>query len=90
MTGLSPSALALDQSATVRAAHHRAMMTTNEGVLDRVARIMAGYLLLSAFFLIDGNARWLTLIGFAPLLTGILGWCPLYGPLRISTCARRS
>jgi len=38
-------------------------MKTNEGITDRVIRMTAGYLILSAFFLIDGNARWLTLVG---------------------------
>jgi hypothetical protein len=65
-------------------------MTTNEGVFDRVARILLGYLLLSAFSLIDGNLKWLTLIGIAPLLTGLVGWCPAYVPFRFSTFARRS
>src|SRR4029079_421042 len=61
-----------------RAARHgyRAGMTPNEGVLDRVVRITAGFLLLSAFFLVDGNLKWLTLIGVAPLVTGLFGWCP--------------
>ena len=65
-------------------------MTVNEGVFDRVVRITAGYLLLSAFFLVDGNLKWLTLFGVAPLLSGMLGWCPAYVPFGFSTCARRS
>ena len=62
-------------------------MTLNEGVFDRVVRITAGYLLLSSFFLIDGDLKWLTLIGIAPLLTGIAGWCPAYVPFGINTCS---
>ena len=27
----------------------------------------------------------LKIVGFVPLLTGIVGWCPLYAPLRFST-----
>lgn len=64
-------------------------MTVNEGVFDRVARITIGFLLLSSFFLIDGNAKWLTLIGIAPMVTGLIGWCPAYAPFGISTCPRR-
>ena len=62
-------------------------MKANEGITDRVIRMAAGYLILSAFFLIDGNARWLTLIGVVPLLTGLFGYCPLYTLLGIRTCA---
>lgn len=65
-------------------------MPVNEGVFDRVVRITVGYLLLSSFFLIDGNLKWLALIGIAPLLTGMLGRCPAYVPFGFSTCARRS
>ena len=60
-------------------------MRTNEGVLDRVVRIVAGFLLVSSFFLIDGNLKWLTLIGFAPMITGLVGWCPAYRLLGIHT-----
>jgi len=60
-------------------------MTTNEGVFDRVVRITAGFLLLSSFFLIDGNLKWLTLIGVMPLLTGLVGSCPAYRLFGIRT-----
>ena len=60
-------------------------MKTNEGITDRVVRMAAGYLILSAFFLIDGNARWLALIGIVPLLTGLFGYCPLYTLLGLRT-----
>lgn len=65
-------------------------MNVNEGVFDRVTRITIGYLLLSSFFLVDGNLKWLTLIGIAPLLSGMIGWCPAYVPWGFSTCAKRS
>ena len=65
-------------------------MKTNEGVFDRVVRITIGYLLLSSFFLIDGNLKWLTLVGIAPIVTGLIGWCPAYVPFGISTCPRRT
>ena len=63
-------------------------MKSNVGVFDRVVRIFAGYMILSAFFLIDGDARWFTLIGVLPLVTGLAGSCPAYVPLGIDT--RRS
>ncbi len=61
-------------------------MKANEGIADRVIRIAAGFLILSLFFLVEGNARWLALIGFVPLLTGLLGYCPVYTLFGISTC----
>jgi hypothetical protein len=60
-------------------------MKPNLGAFDRIVRIFAGYMILSAFFLIDGNARWLTLIGIVPLLSGPAGSCPAYLPLGIDT-----
>ena len=60
-------------------------MTLNEGITDRVVRMAAGYLIVSAFFLIDSDARWFTLIGFAPLLSGLFGYCPVYSLLGVKT-----
>jgi hypothetical protein len=62
-------------------------MTINEGITDRVLRITAGFLILSAFFLVEGNARWFALIGFVPLITGLAGYCPVYSLLGLRTCA---
>jgi len=61
-------------------------MKTNEGISDRVLRIAAGFLILGAFFFVDGNARWLALVGVVPLLTGLVGYCPLYALFGLSTC----
>jgi hypothetical protein len=61
-------------------------MKANEGITDRVIRIVAGFLLLWVIFLVEGNARWLGLIGIVPLLTGVFGYCPLYAVFGLSTC----
>lgn len=60
-------------------------MKTNEGITDRVLRMTAGYLIISVFFLVEGDARWLALIGFVPLLSGLFGYCPLYRVLGLKT-----
>ena len=60
-------------------------MKTNEGITDRVVRMAAGYLILSAFFLIESDARWFTLIGILPLATGLFGYCPMYKVLGLRT-----
>ena len=60
---------------------------TNEGTADRAVRIIAGVVLLALFFLYpDASWRYWTLIGIVPLLTGLVGTCPLYSILGISTC----
>lgn len=61
-------------------------MKANEGITDRVIRIVVGFLLLWVIFLVEGNARWLGLIGIVPLLTGVFGYCPLYAIFGLSTC----
>lgn len=63
------------------------MFKTNEGMIDRALRVVAGLVLLSLFFLFpDASWRYWTLIGFVPLATGLIGSCPLYSVLGISTC----
>lgn len=59
-------------------------MKTNVHKLERVARIAIGAALL-VFFYVDPSNYWL-LLGFVPLLTGLIGWCPPYAMLGISTC----
>ncbi len=58
-------------------------MTRNEGTVDRVVRVVAGLALLSLVFV--GPKTWLGLIGLVPLLTGLVGYCPLYRMLGIHT-----
>ncbi len=64
-------------------------MIANVGSVDRILRIVLGLALLSLLFLLDGNARWLGLIGLVPLATALLGWCPAYSALGVSSCPRR-
>lgn len=59
-------------------------MKTNEGSLDRIARVIAG-LALIALTLTGTIGAW-GWIGVVPLLTGILGVCPAYIPFGINTC----
>ena len=41
---------------------------------------------MASFFLLDGNARLLGLIGIVPLATGLFRWCPAYALLGLNTC----
>jgi hypothetical protein len=61
-------------------------MTNNVGMIDRIARIAVGLAVLAIFFLLDEPNRWVGLIGLAPLVSGIVGRCPLYSLLGIDTC----
>ena len=63
------------------------MFKTNEGTIDRVLRVIVGVALLVAFFMYPGASwRYFTLIGIVPLATGLLGTCPVYSILGLSTC----
>lgn len=61
-------------------------MKQNIGSTDKTIRIIAGLAILSLLFLLEGNARWLGLIGLGPILTALVGVCPGYLPFGISTC----
>jgi hypothetical protein len=64
-------------------------MKVNEGTADRVIRVVVGLAILSAVVLVEGQARWFGLIGLVPLLTGLVGYCPVYGLLGFNTCPLR-
>jgi hypothetical protein len=58
---------------------------TNEGTVDRAVRVVLGLGILSLVF-IGPQSMW-GLVGFVPLLTGLVGFCPLYRLVGINTCA---
>lgn len=64
------------------------MFKTNEGTVDRALRIIVGIALLAWFFMDQGTGFWhyAKLIGVVPLLTGLIGSCPVYSILGVSTC----
>ena len=62
-------------------------MHATVGGIDRGIRIVAGLVLLSLVFVLEGGARWWGLIGVVPLATGLLRWCPAYLPCGIRPCA---
>lgn len=67
------------------------MFTTNEGNFDRILRVVVGAALLVWFFMDQGAGFWhyAKLIGIVPLVTGLIGNCPLYSLLGISTCTMK-
>ncbi len=63
-------------------------MKINESALDRGIRIVIGLALLALGFggYVTGTAGMvLKVLGFVPLLTGLVGFCPLYTLLRVNT-----
>jgi hypothetical protein len=60
------------------------MIKPNLGSIDRTIRILAGIGLLALVFV--GPQTPLGYLGLVPLLTGVVGFCPAYCPLGLSTC----
>lgn len=58
----------------------------NVGGMDKVIRVILGLGLLSLFFILEGNLKYLGLIGLVPLITALIGFCPLYSIFGIKTC----
>ncbi len=67
------------------------MFKTNEGTVDRALRVIVGLALLAWYFMGSGDGIWHTakLIGIVPLVTGLLGSCPLYTIFGVSTCSMK-
>ncbi len=66
-------------------------MTNNVGFADRVVRIILGLALLAfAYFGLEtyGTYAYLGWIGVIPLVTGLIGSCPVYSAFGIDTCGR--
>jgi hypothetical protein len=59
-------------------------MKINEGSLDRILRVLVGLGVLSLAFI--GPKTPLGYLGLVPLITGAVGFCPLYAILKINTC----
>ena len=63
-------------------------MTLNVGIFDRFARIVVGAALLVfalGYLAPDTGWNWVGWIGVIPIITGLVGTCPLYSLLGCST-----
>lgn len=63
-----------------------AFLSKNIGPLDRALRVSGGVLLI-VLAATEIVGRW-GYIGVVPLLTGLIGTCPLYSLFGFSTCPR--
>jgi hypothetical protein len=61
-------------------------MNKNIGKTDTILRHVLGViiLLIGIYF-----KSWWGLIGLIPIVTALVGWCPLYTPFKISTVKKR-
>jgi hypothetical protein len=62
-------------------------LARNEHTIDRLLRVCLGIALL-ALVVVGPKSYW-GLLGLVPLATGLIGSCPLYTVLGISTCRVR-
>ena len=62
-------------------------MTKNVGSIDKIVRLVIGAALLwYALLAAPTGYNWIGWIGVIPLVTALIGNCPLYSILGVSTC----
>ncbi len=64
------------------------MSFNNEAGWDRIVRVILGIILLYLGWggiVTGGWGVFFKVIGFLPLLTGLLGWCPVYTLFKFRT-----
>ena len=57
-------------------------MKQNVGGIDRTLRIIGGLAIIGWGVYAQ---NWWGAVGLVPLLTALIGWCPLYAPFGLST-----
>ena len=62
-------------------------MKANVGSIDRILRVLLGLALIG--LTLTGTIGMWGWLGVVPLATGLIGWCPPYAMLGISTCKMR-
>ena len=60
------------------------LLPRNEAMWDRVLRVVLGLVVLSLIFW-GPKSLW-GLVGLLPLVTGLVGSCPMYTLLGVRTC----
>ena len=62
-------------------------MTRNVGSIDRIVRFVIGLgMLWYAIFAAPTGYNWIGWIGVVPIITALIGNCPLYSILGVTTC----
>lgn len=60
------------------------LLPRNEHPIERLLRVLVGIAIVSLFF-VGPQSPW-ALLGFIPIVTGLVGSCPLYTLFGVSTC----
>ena len=63
------------------------MFANNVGSADRIIRVLLGVALIVLVF-VGPQTPW-GWVGVVPLVTGLLGTCPLYAMIGISSCPKK-
>ena len=58
----------------------------NIGPVERAVRLAVGLTLIAVAVMVPG--AWWAYIGVLPLVTALIGWCPLYSLFGISTAKK--
>lgn len=61
-------------------------MKKNIGGVERFIRVLVGIGIMSLAF-VGPKTPW-AYLGIVPVLTGLIGWCPPYAIMGISTCKK--
>ena len=61
-------------------------MNKNVGMIDRILRVALGLALLAYLVVGSSSLRFIGLVGIVPLLTALVGHCPMYTLFGFSTC----
>lgn len=66
------------------------MFETNVGATDRIIRVIVGLALIAGYWIWpDASYGWAFFIGVIPLISGLVGWCPVYRLLGWSTAEEK-
>ena len=58
----------------------------NVGTLDKIIRLIIAAGLFALGAILEGNLRFISIIGVVPLFTAFFGLCPIYSIFGISSC----
>ena len=64
-------------------------MKANVGNTEKVIRIIIAIVLFSMWFFLEGNMRYIALVGIIPLVTALFSFCPLWTAFGINTCKKQ-
>ncbi len=59
----------------------------NVGACDMLLRFLLAMALFSLATLLEGDMRWLALLGLLPLMSAVFRYCPVYRMLHVRTCS---